>query len=58
MSQDNQSEPLFLLVISLLIVLSMFTKWGAHRYLKLPPAVGYLLLGVLLRFAGAAATAL
>jgi Kef-type K+ transport system membrane component KefB len=42
------TEPIFLLVISGLVVLSMLVKARSERDLRIPPVVGYVALGVLL----------
>ena len=42
-------EPIFLLVISVLIALSILTKAWSKRYFRLPPVVGFIGLGFVLR---------
>lgn len=42
-------EPLFLLVVSALILASLLIKAGAKRVLHFPPVVGYIALGGVMR---------
>lgn len=44
-------EPIFLLVVSALVVLSLLLKALSSRFASVPPSVGYMLLGLLLRVA-------
>lgn len=48
------TEPLILLVVSTLVVASIFVKAGVAPRLRVPPVVGFLGLGVLLRVVDAA----
>ncbi len=48
MPNELLSQPLFLLVVSVLVLASILVKLGMQR-LRLPPVVGYLGLGVALR---------
>jgi Kef-type K+ transport system membrane component KefB len=51
MPEDVQHEPIFLLIISALIVASMLIKAGSPAFLRMPPVVGYIIVGALLRIA-------
>jgi Kef-type K+ transport system membrane component KefB len=51
MPDEIPTEPIFLLVISALVVVSTLVKARSERYLRIPPVVGYIALGVLLRAA-------
>jgi Kef-type K+ transport system membrane component KefB len=51
MPDQARDEPIFLLIISALVLLSILTKWGAQRYLRVPPVVGFIALGGGLRAA-------
>lgn len=50
MPEELRSQSMMLLVMSTLIVLSLTIKAIAQRYLRVPPVVGYIGVGVLLRF--------
>ncbi len=51
MPEELQNEPVFLLIISGLIVISMLIKSGAHSFLRIPPVVGYIVVGAFLHVA-------
>lgn len=51
MPKEVLNEPIFLLVVSVLIVISMLIKAESRRLLRVPPVVGYIVLGVVLRAA-------
>jgi Kef-type K+ transport system membrane component KefB len=48
MPQEAQNEPIFLLIISGLIVISMLIKVGSRAFLRVPPVVAYIVVGALL----------
>ncbi len=49
MNDEILGQPLFLLVISALIVSAILVKALSHRLARIPPVVGYIALGALLR---------
>ncbi|MBI1357358.1 MAG: cation:proton antiporter [Acidobacteria bacterium] len=49
MPEDLVTKPPFLLIVSLLVLASIAVRLGVHR-LKLPPVVGYIALGLGLRY--------
>ena len=51
MPEDVQHEPIFLLIISGLIVVSMLIKAGSRAFLRIPPVVAYIIVGALLGIA-------
>jgi hypothetical protein len=51
MPDEIQSEPVYLLIISVLIVVSMLVEAGSRSLLRIPPAVGYITVGASLRAA-------
>jgi Kef-type K+ transport system membrane component KefB len=51
MAEQVQNEPVFLLIISSLILVSILIKAGSHTFLRLPPVVAYIVVGALLRLA-------
>ncbi len=51
MPDEVQHEPIFLLIISGLIVVSMLIKAGSRTFLRIPPVVAYIILGALLGIA-------
>ncbi|MBW2509623.1 MAG: cation:proton antiporter [Deltaproteobacteria bacterium] len=49
MPEQVQHEPVFLLIISALFVISMLIKAESRALLRMPPVAAYILLGALLR---------
>jgi Kef-type K+ transport system membrane component KefB len=49
MDHEVPNEPLFLLLISCVVVLAILVKIGSRRYAGVPPVVGYIVLGLSLR---------
>lgn len=51
MPPESASEPLFLLIVSLLVVFGILIKTWLAKVARLPPVVGFIVLGFLLRLA-------